>query len=696
MTTDPIEPRETPFRLPDTVIRPRLNRIERGDEVVTLEPKVMGVLARLAARPGDVVTRDELLATVWRDVVVGDDVLTRAVSEIRKTLDDSPERGGVIETIPRVGYRLVAPVEEIRATEPSGDWPRWRRWAAVALLALAIGAVGALAISGPEDLPTRLAEGRTFPLTTLPGREMTAAISPDGRRIAFARGEDGAPTRLYASPIEEIDPLRLTDGTGHDLGPAWSPDGTRIAFVRRGAVESCGVYVVPALGGPARRLAGCRHAGGIRLSWHPDGRWIASTTRAREGAQRRVVLLDASDGTPKPLDLPAADYRAPTFSPDGERLAVIRSEGNETAEIAIVSLGPDLSPVAPPRRVTGDRRSITGVAWTPDGESIVFSSNRSGAYGLWRVPVRGGEPTWLGSPADVHAPVVGPDGAVVYEQWSLDLNVWEIDLVDRAERSERPLLRSTRMDLYPAFSPAGDRLAFVSDRTGTVEVWTADARGGDPVRRSHLGSWFARLPRWSPDGRRIAFEAYVDGHADVWVIDRLGEPARRLTSGTGDEVAPSWSRDGRWIYFGADRDDGWQVYRIPVGGGDFERVTRHGGFAAHEGPEGRTLYYSKTDHAGVWARPVAGGAERRVVTGLESVDRESWHPVAGGLVFLDRGDDGVALARWDDATGEVRPVAPLGEAVNVGLALDPDGSRALIVREDRAESDLVIVRPDDG
>lgn len=694
MTPDPIEPRTAPFRLAGAVVRPRINRLEIEGEVVSLEPKVMGVLARLAARPDEPVTREELLATVWRGVVVGDDVLTRAISELRKTLGDSPGRGGVIETIPRVGYRLAAPVEPIGHGRISADRRRWTRWAATAALALGIGAVGALAISGPGDAPTPVAEGSAAPLTTLPGHETTAAISPDGRRIAFAGGTRDAATRLYVSPIDEIDPLPLTDPEGHDLGPTWSPDGTRIAFVRRGPESSCGVWIVPSLGGPARRLAGCRHAGGIRLSWHPDGRWIATTTRKADGARSGVVLLDAADGTPRALELPRADYRAPTFSPDGERLAVLRSDGSETAEIVVVPLGPDLAPAGPPRPMTGDRRSITGLAWASDGSSIVFSSNRSGAYGLWRVSTEGGDPRWLGTPADAHAPVVGPDGTLVYEQWSLDLNVWAIDLVGSGDPAEYPLLRSTRGDLYPALSPDGDRIAFVSDRTGTAEVWTTEADGGDPVQRSDLGSWYARLPRWSPDGRRIAFEAYVDGHADVWVIDRLGEPARRLTSGSGDEVAPSWSRDGRWIYFGADRGDGWQVHRIPVGGGEPERVTRDGGIVAHEGVGGSTLYYSKPDRPGIWARPVAGESERRVVTGLARFDRESWHPVPGGLVFVERRDGDAALARWD-ADDEVRALAPLDGASPLGLAVDSEGSRALVVREDRAESDLMVVRPEE-
>ena len=99
-----------PFYVGRWLIQPRQNRIRGPEKVTRVEPKVMEVLMCLARRPGEVVTRDQLLETVWAGTVVTDDVLTRSISELRKVFDDDPRNPGVIETIPKTGYCLIAPL----------------------------------------------------------------------------------------------------------------------------------------------------------------------------------------------------------------------------------------------------------------------------------------------------------------------------------------------------------------------------------------------------------------------------------------------------------------------------------------------------------------------------------------------------------------------------------------------------------
>ena len=99
------------FRVGDAwLVRPSLNRIEGGGRVVQLQPKIMGVLCVLAERPGELVTRELLFQTVWKGTHVTEHVLARSISELRRAFGDTPKRPKVIETIPKAGYRLIAPV----------------------------------------------------------------------------------------------------------------------------------------------------------------------------------------------------------------------------------------------------------------------------------------------------------------------------------------------------------------------------------------------------------------------------------------------------------------------------------------------------------------------------------------------------------------------------------------------------------
>jgi DNA-binding winged helix-turn-helix (wHTH) protein/tetratricopeptide (TPR) repeat protein len=135
------------FLVGDYLVEPRQNRIVHGGSEVRLEPRVMDVLVCLAARAGEVVSRDTLNATVWRDVVVTDQAVTNCISELRDHLGDDRSTNRVIETIPKRGYRLVAPVK-LRETpvlaSPEEPTKRSRRWP-VAIVALVLVAVAGVA-----------------------------------------------------------------------------------------------------------------------------------------------------------------------------------------------------------------------------------------------------------------------------------------------------------------------------------------------------------------------------------------------------------------------------------------------------------------------------------------------------------------------------------------------------------------------
>ncbi|MCW8908556.1 MAG: winged helix-turn-helix domain-containing protein [Sedimenticola sp.] len=156
------------YRIADWSVHPDRNELSQGDRAVRLEPKAMEVLNHLASRQGDVVSREELEAAVWTDVVVGYDTLTGAIQKIRKALKDDPRNPRFIETISKKGYRLVAPVipgdEPPRVTQPPlpgrsntrTGTPGWspfqnRRYILLLLLVLAGGLVELALWRGGED-----------------------------------------------------------------------------------------------------------------------------------------------------------------------------------------------------------------------------------------------------------------------------------------------------------------------------------------------------------------------------------------------------------------------------------------------------------------------------------------------------------------------------------------------------------------
>lgn len=694
----------------DWLIDPAANELKRNGHVVRLEPRAMQALLCLAENAGRPVTREELLTRAWADCIVNDDSLSSAISKLRKAFRDDTKEPKFIETVPKVGYRLIAPTQSPAMFEPpSRDdlpvtvvhaptpvRPTTRRLAWVTLVAFCL-LLGTIAL-GWQWLRKRPVTsppvGKTaVPITSFPGLELSPAFSPGaGDRVAFAwRGAQQDNWDIYVQVVGAGNPLRLTDHPAVDFNPAWSPDGRFVAFARF-EKGKCEIRQVPALGGAEVKLADCEFNETPALAWSPDGKWLAWPDRAQANEPFRIVLFELASSQKRALTAPPAGTLGDldlAFAPDSQSLAFLRSPvpGVEDAWIINLTGGE-------PRRVTTDNVKVHGVDWTPDGLHLVYASNRGGLFSLWRSAIDGGEPQALGvGGGNADAPTVAPDGRrIAYELWQDEANIYRLDLKQTSDAQATKLLFSTRWDWNPAYSPDGARIAFVSDRRGSSEIWTADKDGANLAQRTSFGGPLVTGPQWSPGGRQIVFDARVDGNADLWLLDQDNAAPRRLTTAAAEETAPSFSRDGRWIYFGSNAGGAWQVWKLPVAGGTAIQVTREGGLIARESADGKLLYFTRREQSGLWMMPTAGGAETQVLDNLNPVDRDNWLVTAEAIYFISRPTlEAATLTRFDFTSRKTIPLTKLHRFFyRSGLALSPDKSALLFVRIDRWESDIMM------
>jgi Tol biopolymer transport system component len=247
------------------------------------------------------------------------------------------------------------------------------------------------------------------------------------------------------------------------------------------------------------------------------------------------------------------------------------------------------------------------------------------------------------------------------------------------------------MSVLSQFSPDGSRIAFESDRSGdTQEVWVARADGSQPVQLTHnLGS-HQGTPRWSPDGRWIAFDSRgKDGHFDIYVINSNGGRPRRFTSDPLDETMPFWSRDGQWIYFNSNRSGRAEIWRMPFAGGAAEQVTKEGAFPAYVSADGTTLFYTKANASPLFARPLAGGAERQL---LDWVTERAFFPVDDGIYYIGRRHKKqypLQFYRFSTQTSEL--LTNIDGAVSLGLSVSPDRKEVLFTKAVAAGDNLMMI-----
>jgi Tol biopolymer transport system component len=431
---------------------------------------------------------------------------------------------------------------------------------------------------------------RIVPFSGLSGLEQTPAFSPDGSQLAYSwNGGSGTTFHIYAKLIGVGTPLQLTHNALTDCRPAWSPDGRYIAFLRLSPSGGAEVISVPALGGAERRLAEMDSwglAGWALLAWAPDGKSLA----IRQGRPPAVVLVSVENGEQRQVTRPPAGSWGdadPAFSPDGRQLAFIRWPRQNAGDLYLQDLNSGEA-----RRLLADGTFIAGLAWTPDGRAIIFSSHRSGLQTLWKVSLSGGEVEPVTGPGE-HAifPAVSPHGHVLaYEKFEVNANIWRIQIGPSGGGAGSPtkIISGSGQQFDSELSPDGQRIAYGSDASGNPEIWVAKADGSDVLQLTSLRS-NSGTPRWSPDGRWIAFDSRPGGQSGVFVISAEGGAPRRVTPPEMDAFVPSWSRDGRSLYLCRSYAGDVEIWKIPVEGGATLQVTRTGGFEARESTDGRWL-----------------------------------------------------------------------------------------------------------
>ena len=664
----------------------------------------MQVLVLLAEHAGQVVSKERLLQTVWADTFVGDEVLSRAISELRRALDDDPKAPRFIQTIPKGGYRLVAAVTQddsgpaaagLLSTRPTrpGSWFPTRRHAILALLGVTAAAATMWSVATDRRSITddALPAMTTMQLTSLAGTEGSPSFSPDGTRVTFHWQPAGAPdSRIVVKSIQDDAMQELTRGV-KDSYPAWSPDGRWIAFARDDGARS-GLYVVPAIGGPVRRL----HPDRLYLGpgWSPDSRTLVFSATFPEQCSIFRLSLDTLET--KKLTFTDQWAWAPAFSPDGRTIVFVSGYVND------LYLVPADGGEA--RRLTFDKKAIPGhPTWTKDGAAILFASSRAGSPELWQVAAAGGAPERVpvaATPvADLALDHTGRRLAYVLGRPSEKMHIGAFDL----RKPTRPAVKvaeSSRSEHSATFSPDGKRIAFSSDRAGEAfNIWMADADGSNPVRLTHFTQDYSGSARWSPDGEWVAFDSSsYDGVFDVFVVRSAGGAPRRFTTDRARDFGPSWSKDGKWIYFGSDRGGKEQVWKMPTAGGEALQITRHGGGRARESADGQWLYYTKSEgEGGIWRMPVQGGLEEPVLDGLPSgAYSRYWALVENGIYYLNtRNADRQSVEFFSFSTRRVRRFFDLPEAAgpdwSPSFSVSPDERTLLTVFVGQYESDIMLV-----
>ena len=570
----------------------------------------------------------------------------------------------------------------------------WRR--PPVLLAFCLISVG-----GVVTLLGHLATGSAVPpkkveLSSDIGAKAYPAFAPDGRRLAYSARATSSKDETFHVFVRDVTvgaAQQLTTGPANDIGPVWSPDGKQLAFVRVNEGQGECVVIADSGGGEERKFPGCTAPGDQSqpfpaVSWMRDGQSLV-VVQATEQQPAALAILSLADGKFKPLSHPPAGMEdsTPAVSPDGNTVAFVRSKGTDNANIFVS----DSAGASPAHAVTFDGRAIRGIAWTRDGQDLVYTGQRVGGWRLWRVPAYGGSPRDLIiAGRDANYVAVAPLGnRLVYTVSPTVSSIWRAQLGTSDPVQEHALIRSAGHENGPRYSPDGKTIADVSDQSGNDEIWLCDAEGGNRVQvTSFKGPDLARI-RWSPDGKSLIFDASADDGNDLYVVAAAaGAKPVRVQLGA---LNGSWSRDGKSIYFQA-RD---HIWKSAANGGEPEQISKTDGAAQPvESVDGKYIYFRH--RRGFWRVPIGGGDEEQaIIPEHDLMWSTTLQPTRQGMYYFEyersAGEPVVSFFDFADKKSSVIFHVKRGGGRDATYSISPDGKFILYARVDQSQTNLEVV-----
>jgi DNA-binding winged helix-turn-helix (wHTH) protein/Tol biopolymer transport system component len=568
------------LRFGDYELDSHAGKLFRKGLPVKIQPQPFRVLTILLERPGEIVSRDELRERVWGEAtfVEFDQGLNYCIRQVRLALREGAAQPLYIETLPKQGYRFIAPLSGAPQAEPapvftpppaaSPATSANRNW----IFAAAAGAVLVIALASTYAF-YRVRPGllRYTQITDFTDSATAPALSPDGRMIAFIRGKSGffSADQIWVKILPTGEAKRLTDDPRSKYGLAFSPDGSQVAYTVLDG-QNFATFTVPVLGGDSRPFM--ENAAG--LTWLDPNRVLFSAIRS--GIHMGIVTGTAARSDLRDLYFPAHERAMAHYSyasPDRKRALVVQmDEQGGWAPCAIISLDASSTP-----KNAGPDGACTSAGWSPDGAWMYFTAQVLGKSHLWRQRFPNGSPEQITSgPDEEEGIVVEPDGrSIITSVGAHESSVWVHD-----ERGERSLSSEGEVaDLAthpPLFSPDGKTLYYLlrhPEPNSRAELWRVNVESG--ASEAVFPGVAMVLFDVSADGRQVVYQTEERGASELWLAPVSRDaPARRVAN--SGENTPHFGPNGQiffrfsernFNYLGRINPDGSgrsKVFQVPI------------------------------------------------------------------------------------------------------------------------------------
>lgn len=726
----------------------------RGGDELSLPPKAVETLAVLVKARGAIVSKDELIDSVWTDSVVEESNLSQYLYVLRKNLGKRPDGSPYIETLRRRGYRFTADIRrftesvngsvpqrpalshsERRPVERRGnvlalaDWreselrkgpadairtepvesatPTSRKgygllaagWAAIVLMIIGFSA---FYVSRPVAHDSA-SEQSVLPLTN--GVEVVdATISPDGKYFVYHEPhgklfriwlqQTGHSTRREVVPASERIPLTKS----------FTPDGQFIYFLALDKPGDSGsIFRVAAFGGPLTKVLSDVSSG---VSFSSDGRQMVFS-RHKDGVMTYAIKNSDGSGEEKVLHTAKTDSGSSAWSPDGKAIIVQLSGDENELGCVLAAADPESHEI---RRLSDETWDVCGrMEWSLDGRGLYMIGTRRGEGMTTRreqvfyISYPEGKSRKITSDGNRHQSMslgVTKDGDVLAVPFNRSSQIWVMD--PNGDSRSAVQITSGVADGRAGIGPLADgRVAYIARTGENLNVWVMNQDGLEKRQITENPSAIQEL-RSGGDGRYLVFSGTIDSNrTHLFRIDADGNDLEQITSGDEQQIDSSMSYDGKWIAYDSAAARGGKVqislWKQRMDGGERISLNRHDCQMPHFSPDDKFISCVREQKDILILSSVDGTLVRTIQAPLAATLQHSlnfgarWAPDGKAVVYIVN-ENGVSNIWRHPIDGSSPKQLTNFTSGNIyHFAYSLDGSRLFLARGNQVR-DAILIR----
>ncbi len=635
---------KSPFSVGNCHVSPFENKLNHADNECILQPKFIELLCFLTECYPHAVTREELIDNVWDgNQFVGEKALTNAIWHLRKAFKELDPSNTYIETLRKTGYRLAQPPRFTTADESAqknNNTPKTKYlypFILSVLLIIIICGSYLYSLKMPPTSKQHVADIRLYEhietITTSPGRELFPAISNDNHFLVYSWRRPGFKANLYLRDLymPEQAAVALTDTPFIEGRAVFSHDREQLFYYQRGAGSSCKIIKYTLANAKKVTLGEC----GNRLSTDldinaTDSQLVfISGNKNSQVNQTQLNLVDLHSSPHAITQVPCPNNcqfydESVVYSPDGKQLVVSRNLPSGFEELFLVDINTGSA-----QQLTSGFVEIKGVDWHPKKDLLVFSGIKKGKrqgyfYNFTTKTLTNAHVDGLSYPE------YAQDGSLYFHQWNTDSALMRVATNNAVASSPFPILSTHFNTRFPDYNERSGKLAFVSNESGSKELWVANKDG---TARKQLTQLKTNIysPIWSPSGRYIAFVVAKRGEHAFYVYDFNSQTSTALTTNFSSHGKPSWSHDSTNVLV----SDGEHVFRFDLKGNNLGQVIKQSTLYAYEDKQG-ALIFANPDAKQLWIKPPGSEHAQLLVASINLSNHTSWYYQEGETQALSR------------------------------------------------------------